>query len=163
MCFYVLGIIITHFSTAWVCLGLIKWGNKHQRVGEGLDKISTVSQTGIEKIYNKIYIYNFNITTSVVFSDWKEFQVRIYSQDKRKALKFIYSLQSPDIWKSTGVTSNDKNSHGAVSWSSHSVQIQMEFYTFILLFTSVSHYKMFLYLLKINIKINIHLFIFLTA
>lgn len=48
--FYVLGTIITHFSTAWVCLGLIKWGNKHQRVREGLDKISTVSQTGIEKI-----------------------------------------------------------------------------------------------------------------
>lgn len=50
MCFYVLGIIITHFSTAWVSLGLIKWGNKHQRVREGLDKISTVSQTDIEKI-----------------------------------------------------------------------------------------------------------------
>lgn len=50
MCFYVLGIIITHFATAWVCLGLIKWGNKRQQVREGLDKISTVSQTDFEKI-----------------------------------------------------------------------------------------------------------------
>lgn len=27
-----------------------------------------------------------------MFSEWKEFQVRIYIQDKRKALKFIFSL-----------------------------------------------------------------------